>query len=192
MGKSISRYQEPRLGSTSQKILLLLLGGLALGLSGSPIAYFSIIKAIGKEWEKINNRALHKAIKHLYKNKLIDAKDNTDHTTAITLTDNGNIKALTYQIDEVRVLKMRKWDKKWRVILFDIPEKQKKSRNALARILKNAGFYQFQKSVFVHPFECKNEMDFVIEFFSLRPYVRIIIAEHIDNELHLKKLFDLI
>jgi len=53
------------------------------------------------------------------------------------------------------------------------------------------GFYQLQKSVFIYPFECSNEINFVIEFFNLRPFVRQILAERIDNELHLKKIYTL-
>ena len=87
---------------------------------------------------------------------------------------------------------MKKWDRKWRIIIFDIPEKCKKARDALSRSLKNAGFYRLQKSTFIHPFECKDEVDFVIEFFNLRPFVRFIIAEHLDNELHLKHYFNLL
>ena len=77
------------------------------------------------------------------------------------------------------------------MVLFDIPEKHKKGLDAISRVLKNMGFYKFQKSVFINPFECNDEINFVIEFFNLQPYVRIIIADHLDNELHLKTIFGL-
>jgi len=178
-------------GPIAQKILLLLLGGLMLGLSASPSHYFRILKNINKDWERINKRALHRAIRKLYKSKLIDAKDNPDETTTLILTQKGKAKALTYQIDEIKIKPMKKWDRKWRMVLFDIPEKHKKGRDAISRVLKNMGFYKFQKSVFINPFECNDEINFVIEFFNLQPYVRIIIADHLDNELHLKTIFGL-
>jgi len=52
--------------------------------------------------------------------------------------------------------------------------------------------YQLQKSVYVYTFEYKNELDFIIEYFNLRRYVRFILAKEIDNELHLRKIFNLI
>ena len=162
-----------------------------MGISRSPRGYSRVIKGIKKEWEKINRLALQRAIRKLYESKLIEGKDNADDTTTMLLTDKGKRRALTYHIDEITIPKMKKWDKRWRIVLFDIPEKYKKGRNALASILKRMGFYTFQKSVFIHPFDCKNEVDFVIEFFNLRPYVRYIIAEHIDNELHVKSIFSL-
>ena len=178
-----------KIGPVTQKVLLLLLGGLALGLTHSPRRYFQILKGIRKNWEAINRRALRKSIRRLYQARLIETRDNPDGSCTIHLTQKGKERALTYKIDEVEIPFMQKWDKKWRVILFDIPEKHKKARDALSRSLKRMGFYRFQKSVFVHPFECQNEIDFVVEFFSLRPYVRIIIGEHIDNELDLKRHF---
>ena len=177
------------LGPVSQKILLLLLGGLALGLSHSPNRYFRILKMIGKEWQQINTRAMQRAIKNLYKARLIDTKDNTDGTTTVVLTEKGKKKALTYNIDEIKIQPMKKWDRKWRFILFDIPESRKKARDALSLKLKTAGFYKLQKSVFVSPFDCRKEIDFIIEFFAVRPYVRIVVADYIDNEPHLKKIF---
>ncbi|MDO8522934.1 MAG: CRISPR-associated endonuclease Cas2 [bacterium] len=176
-------------GPTSQKILLLLMAGASLSLTRSPSGYFKVLKEISKEWNKINNRALHSAIKNLYKSKLIDAKDNHDGSTILILTSRGKSKALTYKIDEIKIQPTKRWDNKWRVVLFDIPESRKRARDALSLKLKQAGFYKLQKSVFVSPFECSKEIDFIIEFFSLRPYVRIIIANHIDNEFHLKRIF---
>jgi len=181
-----------RFGPTSQKILVLLLGGASLALSGSPLHYFRVIESVNKDLKRINRYVLHRNIKKLYKSRLIDAKDNDDGSTTIVLTNQGKKRALAYQLDEIRIKPMKKWDKKWRIALFDIPEQHKKTRDALARLFIKMGFYNFQKSVFVCPFECSDEFDFVVEFFNLRPYVRYVLAEHIDNELHLKQHFDLL
>ena len=118
-------------------------------------------------------------------------RKNADGTVTLRLTQNGKAKALTYNLDGMKIPVMKQWDKKWRIILFDIPGKHKKARDALARVLKNIGCRQFQKSVFINPFECQKEIDFVIEFFSLRSYVHTILADHLDNEFHLKTIFGL-
>ncbi len=179
-------------GEIQQKILLLLLGGLALGLSGSPKRYFKILKEINKEWEKIEARALRRAIRSLYESKLIAEKQNPDGTITIILTEKGKQKALTYDFENMEIKKPQKWDGKWRVVLFDIPEKRKKFRESLRFHLKQLKFYEFQKSVFVHPYNCKDEIDYLIEFYDIRRFVRFIVADSIDNELHLEKHFGLI
>ena len=86
----------------------------------------------------------------------------------------------------------KQWDKKWRIVIFDIPEKLKKSREILRFQLKRLNFYELQKSVFVLPYSCKDEIEYIIEFYGIRRFVRFIVAESIDNELHLKKHFNLL
>ncbi|MFH0803516.1 MAG: hypothetical protein V1877_00120 [Candidatus Tagabacteria bacterium] len=179
-------------GKIQRKISLLLLGGLALGLSGSPRASFQILKGLTKEWQEINKQSLKRAIKSLYESKLIDEKQNKDGSITIVLTENGKKKALTYQLDEMEIKKPAKWDGKWRFILFDIPENRKKIREALRFHLKSLGFYEFQESVFIHPYPCKNEIDYIIEFYNIRKFVRFVIADFLDNELHLKQHFGLL
>jgi DNA-binding transcriptional regulator PaaX len=178
-------------GEVQRKILLLLLGGLALGLSHSPKTSFQIIKAISKEWKEIEKQSLRRAIKSLYQSKLIKEKENSDGTITLILTEKGKQKALTYNIDEMKIKKPTQWDKKWRIVLFDIPDKIRKTRDILRYHLKNLGFYEFQESVFIHPYDCKDEIDYLIEFYDIRRFVRFIIADSLDNELHLKNHFGL-
>lgn len=180
-----------RLGATQRKILLLLLGGLALGLSHSPRASFMILKGIKEEWKEINRQALRRAIKKLYESKLVKEKENPDGTITLVLTDKGKQKALTYNLDEMKIKKPKQWDRKWRVVLFDIPKNGKKIREAFRSHLNNLGFYQFQKSVFAHPYDCHDEIEYIIEIYDIRKFVRFMVAESIDNELHLKHYFKL-
>lgn len=180
-----------KLGSTQKKILILLLGGLALGLSRSPKTSFQIIKEMKKEWDWINRQNLKRAIKKLYESKLIKEKENSDGTVTLILTERGKEKALTYNLDEMKIEKPKQWDKKWRIVLFDIPEKIRKLRDAFRYHLKQLGFYEFQKSVFIHPYDCQDEIEYLIEFYDARRFIRFIVAEQIDNELHLKAHFGL-
>ena len=179
-------------GETQKKILILLLGGLALGLSRSPRTSFQIIKEMKKEWDWIEKQRLKRAIKSLYESKLIKEKENPDGTITLVLTDKGKEKALTYNLDEMKIEKPEQWDKKWRIVLFDIPERMRKIRDAFRDHLKNLGFYEFQKSVFIHPYDCKDEIDYLIEFYDARRFIRFIIADFLDNELYLKSHFELI
>lgn len=178
-------------GPTAQKILLLLLGGLALGFSGSPIRYKRILKEMAWEWRAIDRRDLYRAIQQLYRSKLISYKRDKHGTTSIVLNRDGHKVALRYKLDEMEIKKPVQWDHKWRLIIFDIPEKKKRLRDTLRMRLKQLGLIELQKSVFVHPYECRNEIDFVIELYDARRYVRFIEATHIDTELHLKQKFRL-
>lgn len=179
------------LGTTQQKILLLLLSGLAMGLTRSPRAYFKIAKNIPKEWEKINKRSLWGAIKKLYESKLVFLDEDREGNFKMILTKEGKEKALIYNLDTIKIERPEKWDKKWRVVIFDIPENKRRARDAIRFRLKRIGFYELQKSVFVFPFDCGDEIDFLIELYDLRKHVRFLIVESIDNNLHLQTIFNL-
>ncbi|MEK7629201.1 MAG: hypothetical protein AAB394_01610 [Patescibacteria group bacterium] len=181
-----------RLGPVQQKIILLLLGGVGLGLARTSKQYFRVIKGVSKEWKKINKQSLEKAIFNLYKSKLIHEHENLDGSLTMVLTEKGKQKAITFNIDNMQIKKPKVWDKKWQMVLFDIPEKHKKAREALREILKKLGFYEYQKSVLVYPYECRNEIDFVIEYFEIRLWVRLVTVVALDNELHLRKIFNLV
>ena len=180
-----------KMGPVMQKALLLIEGGLVLGLTTRPDVYFKILKKISKEWKKVNERALRKAIRKLYQSQLIDYKENNDGTVSLILTDKGKKKYLQYNPDAIKIPKPSRWDHLWRLVIFDIPEEKKKGRDALAAKLKGLGFYPVQKSVFIHPYECKNEVDFIVELFDLKSYVRFFIVKETDIEPDLRSRFNL-
>lgn len=182
-------FSRHKTGPVGQKILLLLGVGLTLGLTHRPGQYFRIIKSASQEWRKINRQSLYEAVRKLYQSKLIDYKENNDGTVTLVLTENGRNKILRYNLDKIEIKKPAKWDKLWRMVIFDIPERLKEGRNALAGKLKELGFYPLQKSVFIYPYECRNEVDFVVEVFDLRPYVRFIVVKETDIDLDLKYKF---
>lgn len=183
--------QKPRRSALQKKILLLLLGGLALGLSGNPKQYFRVVKELGEEWGKINRNSLDRAIRSLYKSKLISTKDNRDGTLTLILSKEGEHLALTYDIENMEIKIPTHWDGKWRIVMFDIPEGMIRVRNSLRMHFKNMGFYEFQKSVFVHPYPCAKEIEYLVEFYQARKHIRFIIATDIDNALELKRHFHL-
>ncbi|MBI2052106.1 MAG: hypothetical protein HYT38_00300 [Candidatus Sungbacteria bacterium] len=180
-----------RLGPNQQKVLLLLFAGVGLSLARTPRRYFKVITGTRQEWQNINYRVLNNTIKGLYKSKLIREHENPDGSLTMILTERGKKKAITFNIDNMEIKKPKVWDKKWRMVLFDIPEKYKPIREVLRETLKRLGFYEYQKSVLAYPYPCQDEIDYIIEYFNMRPYVRIITVSALDNELHLKKLFEL-
>ena len=185
LGKKIKR-----LGPNQQKALLLICAGIGLSLARTPKQYFRIFQEVPEEWKKINKRSLERAIYDLYKSKLIRERENSDGSLTMMLTDKGKKKVITFNIDNMEIKKPKAWDKKWRMVIFDIPEKKRAARDVLREILKRMSFYEFQKSVFVHPYPCQDEIDYLIEYYEIRPYVRIVTATELDNELHLCKIFN--
>lgn len=178
------------MSSAKQKILLLLLAGVAFGYSYTPQRQWRVLKEFSREWKRINQDKLRKDVNSFYHFKMIKKKRNSDGSYSIVLTDKGRMRAIIYHFKKIKI-DGGKWDGKWRLVVFDIPEKIRGARGALRHKIKELGFYELQKSVWVLPYECKKEIDFIVEFFNLREYVHFGILESIDNEPHLKKVFNL-
>ncbi|KKS16212.1 MAG: Repressor in ring oxydation complex/ phenylacetic acid degradation pathway related protein (PaaX) [Parcubacteria group bacterium GW2011_GWB1_41_6] len=183
MPKGLSPYKK--------KALLMLLTGIGLGLSTSPKQHYILYKNLAKAWREIDREKLRSLVWEFRRKRLVNFLENSDGSVTIILTEAGRKKALRYKIDELKISK-QKWDGKWRIIVFDIPEKKKGSREVLREKLKDLDFYNIQKSVWISPFECKEIIDFIAEYFEIRHYVRYIEAGFISNEAELKLKFNLI
>jgi len=125
----------------------------------------------------------------LNRRKLIRIK-NIDDKVIIELTEKGKKRKLEYDINNIKIKEHKEWDEKWRMVIFDIPENRKSARDALRRKLKNIGFIQFQRSVWIFPYPCEDEIDFINEYFGIGRYVNMVTAK-IDNDRPLRKAFKL-
>ena len=169
----------------------MLMSGVALGLSKSPKGYFKVLKSIPEDWRQIKIERLYRIVREFYNDRLIDYKEDKDGFVKIVLTKEGQKKALKFKIDEMEIKKPAKWDGEWRVVIFDIPERFKKAREALRMKLKELGFLELQKSILVLPYECEDEINFIMEVFLIRPFVRFVRAKAFTNEEQLKIKFGL-
>jgi len=87
-----------------------------------------------------------------------------------------------------------KWDRKWRIVIFDIPEKMRRERAALRSFLKRNGFVKLQNSVFVAPFANMDVLDFIRKEYKIEKYVNFIIGQtdRRENDSLLRKKFGLV
>ena len=69
--------------------------------------------------------------------------------------------------------------------------KDKGGCDSLRLHFKEIGLIELQKSVFVSPYPCSREIEFILEFYNAKKHVRFILAKKIDNQLHLMKKFNL-
>lgn len=101
---------------------------------------------------------------------LITIKERRDKTV-ITLTDRGKKRVLNYSLGDLRIKPQSKWDGKWRIVVFDIPEKKRSARDIFRRKLKELEFVEFQKSVWAHKYPCLREVALLVHLYKIRPYV---------------------
>ena len=100
----------------------------------------------------------------------------------LELTPKGIKKIAKWQYESLNIEEPSIWDGKWRVVIFDIPEKLRGFRDALRFKLYELNFYQIQKSVYVFPFPCTEEIKFITQKFGISKDVTIMISEIIQGE----------
>jgi len=176
------------MNDTKGKILLLLLGGIAFGCGYTPGKQRMVFKTVSREWKRLNLKELREGINYLYRLEYIEKEKNKNGLLSLLLTEKGKLKALNCKLENIKN-KKEKWDGKWRMVAFDIPEKYRKGRDALRQKLKKIGFCELQKSVLITPYECKEEISLLVKYFDLEKYVRFGVLESVDNGDYFKNYF---
>jgi len=126
---------------------------------------------------KRNKRQFAQFINHLKKQEYIKIA-NLKEKRGILLTSKGKKKIL--KVKYKLLDKKRRKDKKWIMIMYDIPEKEKRERALLRETLQSLGYQRLQKSIWVCPYEVFKETEEIIRVYSLDPYVRIFLMEEIE------------
>ncbi|MBI2100275.1 MAG: hypothetical protein HYT48_02980 [Candidatus Vogelbacteria bacterium] len=176
-----------------KKVLLMLEAGLSLSLSRSMGKQKRVLSAAAKAWREIeiDREMLYRHLKEFHNERLVEYRENASGLIEIILTDQGKRRVLSFKVEGLQLKPPKRWDGRWRFVAYDIPHHKRNARDALGRKLKELGFYQWQKSVLVYPYPCRDEIDFIVEFFELRPYVRYAEMLNPTNEAELKLKFDL-
>jgi DNA-binding transcriptional regulator PaaX len=175
----------------TEQILLHLYDSIDYGFSYRMKKGLFIDKMFSGAWKNFKGEQIKDSLKELNRLKYIKRKQNYDGSILISLSEKGRLRILNMRFRRLNT-KKEKWDGKWRMVAFDIPEECKKGRNALRYRLRMAGFHKIQESLFLYPYDCEKEIRDFIELFKLQKYVRFGLLDSIDNQDGLKGMFKLI
>ncbi len=170
-------------------MLSLLASGIVLGYIKDQKQRKELIRESDRIWRSIDRNQLFHALNILKMKKLVRVVEMADNNR-VSINNRGRIRARRYLLDSLEVKKTKKWDGKWRIVIFDVPESRKSVRDGLRYHLKRLGFSEFQKSVFAIPYPCEDEIVTLINLMGLKDYVRYL-ESSISYEADLKKEFKL-
>lgn len=177
------------------KEILLTMAKIGIITIGATSPYFlhAVIKQYFKEKSRQRRLIKQRALRELIKKKYISFQELNNGFIKIELTHRGKNFVRQYHLETMKLQKPKIWDKKWRVILYDIPTYNKKASDAFREKLKQLGLYQLQKSVWVSPYECMAEIEFLCGVFNIdiNRHVLYFATFHIPKEKILKKFFKL-
>jgi DNA-binding transcriptional regulator PaaX len=188
VGKYKYYFRKPKSEIVKDILRYLLVAGMIYVAASSPYFTIRLLREI-KKWKKYPRKKLSSAFYRLKKQGCLKI-EMKNRQIYISLTEKGRKKAGWLQIDALKIKKSKKWDGKWRIVIFDISQLKKFYREAFRGKLKELGFYPLQKSVWVIPYPCQDEIELLKDFFGLtEKEVRVIVAENIGKDDQLKKFF---
>lgn len=130
-----------------------------------PIAYYKL----SKEWKKYKNGDIGRVVRRFHKSGLIKFSEKDNGEIVLELSDKGKLKLLKYDLDNLTLKK--RYDGKMRVLIFDIPREKNQHRDIFRQKLKEMGFKSLQDSVFVSPYPCRDEVEFMTQILGIQDNV---------------------
>lgn len=107
----------------------------------------------------------------------------------LRLTPKGKSTLKHLKVREFQIVRPRKWDRKWRVLIFDIPEYRKGLRDKVRRTLEAIGFVRLQDSVWVYAYDCEDLIALLKADFKIGKDILYMIVEELEGDRHLKQHF---
>ena len=141
-----------------------------------------------RRWKQFNIYLLRRDLKRLRKNK--DLKIVYEKGIPYyKLTKKGMFRAHKYRLADLALKPSSKWDKKWRLIIYDIPDEKKAIRDEIRHLLTKMQIFQLQKSVYLTPHPCEEEMEFVREFYRIGEHVKVLTVSGLEDEKDFRDYF---
>jgi len=189
MSKYKYYFKKPRGEIVKDIFSLLAISGAVVVAATSPYFTVNLINALGKDKKPYAKRSASNAFYRLRKQGCLKI-EHRNHQMYISLTEEGRRRAGIFQINNLRIQKQKRWDGKWRVVVFDISELTRIKRDGFRGFLKTLGFYPLQQSVWVQPYDCKDEVDLLRDFFGLsKKEVNLLVVETLEDDVSLRQRF---
>lgn len=147
------------------------LPGLLIGLEKPLAKFFTVMD------ERDKQRELRRIVYQMKEKGLLVG----DYDHGLQVTDKARRRLHLADIRELRAQAAPRWDGIWRIIIYDIPEGHASGRQALADRLRAYGCFQLQKSTWITPFPCRDDIVVLSTHHSVDQYVTYFEATHLDN-----------
>lgn len=167
-------HATPLRAALTDLILIALVLGI-VGTVGATMPGLFALHAPFMKRRKYKKYQVQRALYNLKANGYMKLEQQSSGSGSLrwNITQKGWARLRNLTMDTVLIPQPKKWDKIWRVIIFDMPIRMNRARAAFRAKIKEMGCYQIQKSVWVYPYPCETEVLFVADFFSARRYIEI-------------------
>lgn len=184
-----SARRERRLGAFQQAMLYAALGGVMVAVGAVP-DFSKILKYyVGAKKGARFNYQTKTALGRLAARSFITF-DDRDGRRYARITEKGK-RVLALETQKVASATKKKWDRRWRVVIFDIPERRRRIRVRLRRFMEEYGFVRLQDSVWIYPYDCEDLIALAKADLRIGADVLYMIVERLERDKHLREHFKL-
>ncbi|HEY4509267.1 MAG TPA: hypothetical protein VJC13_03280 [Candidatus Paceibacterota bacterium] len=109
----------------------------------------------------------------------------------LELTNKGQTRLDFLEMNDWKMNRPRKWDGRWRMLIFDIPERRKGLRDKIRNTLLSMGFLKLQNSAWIYPYDCEDLINLLKADFKVGKDLLYLIVDSIENDKSFRKSFAL-
>lgn len=177
-----------------------LVGGVMI-VPATAVVVTPILKFVKEkldEREELKNTRFDKVrlwliLRRLEKQRTIELIETANGDTIVKLTEKGRVRFLKCKLEDLQGnFNNKSWDGKWRIIVFDIPEKERGKRDNFRIFLNKLKFYQLQESVYLAPYHCEEEIEYLRGFYGLGKKVQVLVTSGLEDDSAYRAYFGLI
>jgi DNA-binding transcriptional regulator PaaX len=109
----------------------------------------------------------------------------------LRITEMGKKKLQSLELREYKLPKPKRWDGRWRVLIFDIPERRRVLRDKVRRTLAAVGFIRLQDSVWIYPYDCEELITLLKADFKIGKDMLYMIVDTLEFDTPIRARFGL-
>jgi hypothetical protein len=126
---------------------------------------------------------------YVQQKNLVNVERTSARSVKLFLTLAGWRRVQRHRIRNMTIPRPERWDGRWRLVMFDIPERFKVGRNAVTIELKRLGMFQLQRSVWVYPFDCQDQIGMLSQLYGVDQFMVYMVVDFTNADAELRSHF---
>lgn len=156
--------------------------GMVLVAATNPYFGIRLLRAWKYAHSKNKWREVQKTLYYLKDRGYVTLQYFPDGTIKATLTKHGKTITEKLALSDLKIQKQSSWDGVWRMVIFDVPNYQSKSRRGFTDHLKELGFKYAQKSVWIHPYPSHREIMILRRYYNIEKWVIYLETKMVEDD----------
>lgn len=144
-----------------------------------------------KQIRRYKQSRLRTLLKRMLESRYLSLKTLPDGSSLLTLTDKGKLKLLRYNLQTMTLRKPETWNGVWHIVVYDISQFNRHEADLFRNMLKRFKMLQLQRSVYIYPYPCENEIEFLRAYLGVPEAITFIRTTDIEHASVYRKHFRL-